>query len=97
MFQAVWYRAAIMALCWPATPSEVEFAVDSCWREMDSNFLALGTETQRPVARSLQDSISLGITARKYFMAAPVIAPVQTAAVIPIAQTPCNRHVVNGV
>jgi hypothetical protein len=31
------------------------------------------------------------------FMAAPVIAPVQTAAVIPIAQTPCSRHVVNWV
>jgi hypothetical protein len=28
-FQAVWYRAAIMALCWPATPSEVKFAADS--------------------------------------------------------------------
>ena len=28
-FQAVWYRAAIMALCWPAAPSEVKFAVDS--------------------------------------------------------------------
>jgi hypothetical protein len=27
-FQAVWYRAAIMALCWPAAPSEVKFAVD---------------------------------------------------------------------
>ena len=27
-FQAVWYRAAIMALCWPATPSEVKFAAD---------------------------------------------------------------------
>jgi hypothetical protein len=26
--QAVWYRAAIMALCWPATPSEVKFAAD---------------------------------------------------------------------
>jgi hypothetical protein len=22
----VWYGAAIMALCWPATPSEVKFA-----------------------------------------------------------------------
>jgi len=30
-------------------------------------------------------------------MAAPVIAPVQAAAVIPIAQTQCSRHVVNGV
>jgi hypothetical protein len=28
-FQAVWYGAAIMALCWPATPSEVKFAADS--------------------------------------------------------------------
>jgi len=28
-FQAMWYRAAIMALCWPATPSEVKFAADS--------------------------------------------------------------------
>ena len=27
-FQAVWYGAAIMALCWPATPSEVKFAAD---------------------------------------------------------------------
>jgi hypothetical protein len=32
-FQAVWYRAAIMALCWPATPSEVKFAVDSLLEE----------------------------------------------------------------
>ena len=31
------------------------------------------------------------------FMTTPVTAPVQTAAVIPIAQTPCSRHVVNGV
>jgi hypothetical protein len=30
------------------------------------------------------------------FMTAPVTAP-ETAAVIPIAQTPCSRHVVNGV
>jgi hypothetical protein len=28
-FQAVWYGAAIMALCWPAMPSEVKFAADS--------------------------------------------------------------------
>ena len=27
--QVVWYGAAIMALCWPATPSEVKFAADS--------------------------------------------------------------------
>src|SRR6476659_6901947 len=26
--QVVWYGAAIMALCWPATPSEVKFAAD---------------------------------------------------------------------
>ena len=28
-FQAVWYGAAIMALCWPAMPTEVKFAADS--------------------------------------------------------------------
>jgi hypothetical protein len=32
-FQAVWYGAAIMALCWPATPSEVKFAADSLLEE----------------------------------------------------------------
>jgi hypothetical protein len=32
-FQAVWYGAAIMALCWPAMPSEVKFAADSLLEE----------------------------------------------------------------
>src|SRR5580700_4226461 len=31
--QVVWYGAAIMALCWPATPSEVKFAADSLLEE----------------------------------------------------------------
>ena len=32
-FQAVWYGAAIKALCWPAMPSEVKFAADSLLEE----------------------------------------------------------------
>ena len=32
-FQAVWHGAAIMALCWPATPSEVKFAADCLLEE----------------------------------------------------------------
>jgi hypothetical protein len=32
-FQAVWYGTAIMALCWPAMPSEVKFAADSLLEE----------------------------------------------------------------
>ena len=31
--QGGWYGAAIMALCWPVTPSEVKFAVDSVLEE----------------------------------------------------------------
>ena len=41
-FQAVWYGAAIMALCWPATPSAVKFAADS---------LLEGTGFELPVPR----------------------------------------------
>jgi len=35
------------------------------YKMINERILALRTETQRPVARRLQDSISLGITARK--------------------------------
>jgi hypothetical protein len=44
-FQAVWYRAAIMALCWPATPSEVKFAADSPLEEAGFELSVPGEQT----------------------------------------------------
>jgi hypothetical protein len=85
-FQAVWYGAAIMALCWPATPSEVKFAADSLLEEagFEPSVPAYG-ELRAPGARDPHAIVTSGTPRRNGLK--PMIPPSQDRRLLSFAPT----------